>query len=83
MMKTKWIFMLMIGMLAMACTDDDDFSMSPSHTLTFSTDEVHLGTVFSAVPTATQSFWVYNRSGHSLRCRNIQLQNGNRTNTAD
>ena len=79
MMKTKWIFMLMIGMLAMACTDDDDFSMSPSHTLTFSTDEVHLGTVFSAVPTATQSFWVYNRSGYSLRCRNIQLQNGNQT----
>ncbi len=71
--------MLMMAALAVACTDDDDFSVSPSHTLTFSTDEVKFGTVFSAVPTAAKSFWVYNRSGHSLRCKNIQLQNGNQT----
>lgn len=62
-----------------ACADDDSFSSSPSHLLTFSQDTIRLDTVFSKVPTATKSFWVYNRSGDGIRCKNIRLANGNQT----
>lgn len=62
-----------------ACTDDDSFSLSPSNTLTFSTDTVRMDTVFSTVPTSTRSFWVYNKSGDGIRCSNVRLANGNQT----
>lgn len=66
-------------MVTAACTDDDSFSTSPSHLLTFSTDTVRMDTVFSTVPTSTRTFWVYNRSGDGIRCVNVRLANGNQT----
>ena len=65
--------------LLFSCTDDDDFSASAALRLTFSQDSVAFDTVFSQVPTATKTFWVYNRSGHGIRCSNIRLENGNQT----
>ena len=62
-----------------SCSDDDSFSTSPSHILSFSTDTVRLDTVFSNVPTATTVFRVYNRSGAGLRCTNVRLRQGNQT----
>ncbi len=62
-----------------ACSDDDSFTSSPSHLLTFSQDTVKLDTVFSKVPTTTKTFWVYNKSGDGIRCSNIRLANGNQT----
>ncbi len=59
-----------------ACKDDDSFTVSTANLLTFSTDTVKIDTVFSNVPTATRSFWVYNRSGDGLRCRTVRLANG-------
>ena len=35
-----------------ACTDDDSFTTSPGHLLTFSEDTIRMDTVFSRVPTA-------------------------------
>lgn len=60
-----------------ACTDDENFSLSKSDLLTFSADSIKLDTVFSTVPSSTRSFWVYNRTSHDLRCKNIRLDNGN------
>ena len=82
MMKAKWLIsMLPLIWVAMlfSCSDDDDFSTSAALRLTFSVDSVKLDTVFSQVPTATKSFWVYNRSGHGIRCSNIRLEKGNQT----
>ena len=59
------------------CSDDDDFSVSSSHLLTFSTDTVRFDTVFSTVPSSTRDFWVHNRSGKSLRCTSVRLEGGN------
>lgn len=59
-----------------ACTDDETFSSSPSHVLSFSTDTLSLDTVFSTVPSAARFFWIYNKSGASLRCRSVRLENG-------
>lgn len=77
-MKKKSFYiciLLMLGLLS-ACKDDDSFTMSPSNLLTFSVDTVDIDTVFSNVPTAAQSFWVYNQSGDGLRCQSIRLENG-------
>ena len=76
----KILLPLMIGAVALAaCTDDDAFSTSPNRRLTFSTDTVRLDTVFSRVPTATRTFWVYNRSGSGLRLASVRLESGNQT----
>lgn len=72
-----FIYGLLAIFILSACQDDEDFSTSPSDLLTFSTDTVKIDTVFSTVPSSTRSFWVYNHSGHSLRCRNVRLENGN------
>ncbi len=67
-----------IGMLTLsACMDDENFSLSKSDLLTFSTDSIKLDTIFSTIPSSTRSFWVYNRTKQGLRCKNIRLNNGN------
>lgn len=65
--------------LLVSCTDDESFSDSPSNTLTFSSDTIKMDTLFSTVPSSTHTFWVYNKSGDGIRCRNIRLANGNQT----
>ena len=62
-----------------SCTDDDDFTTSPANCLDFSLDTVRLDTVFSQVPTATKTFWVYNHSGSGIRCSSVRLEKGNQT----
>ena len=71
--------MAVIAAVAMTACSDEDFSSSPSLSLTFSTDTIHFETIFSAVPTSTRTMWVYNKSGKDLRCTNVRLLNGNQT----
>lgn len=70
---------LLTAVLFAACSDDDHFSTSSSLRLSFSTDTVKLDTVFSLVPSATQTFWVFNNSSDGIRCSSIRLANGNQT----
>ena len=80
-MNKNSILRYLLGIFVMlgfvACVDDDDFSTSRSDQLSFSTDTVELGTIFSNVPTATRTMWVYNRTGKSIRCSNVRLEGGN------
>jgi hypothetical protein len=62
-----------------ACSDNDSFTTSSSNLLTFSTDTVKLDTVFSNVPSATRSFWVYNNSGDGLKLKRVRLSKGGST----
>jgi len=82
-MKVKFFLfitcVILFGAFATSCSEDDSFTVSPSHMLTFSTDTVKLDTVFSTVPSATRSFWVYNRSGDGIRCTSVRLERGNQT----
>ena len=68
-----------LSLLTVACTDDNSFSSSPSNVLTFASDTIRMDTVFSTVPTATRSVWIYNKSGDGIRCVNVRLANGNQT----
>ena len=73
------LFLLLAVFVAAACEDDDSFTISSSHKLTFSEDTLHLDTVFSSVPTRTKIFKVYNKSGDGIRCSKIRLDRGNQT----
>ena len=69
-----FLSMALMAFLLPSCSDDDDFTMSPANLLTFSQDTVSLDTIFSRVPTATKTFWVYNKSGSGIRCSSIRLE---------
>lgn len=69
--------MLAVGYTS--CQDDDSFSAVPSLLLTFSEDTIRMDTIFSRIPTATKTFWVYNHSGDGIRCMNVRLEHGNQT----
>lgn len=71
--------LLFVVALICSCSDDDSFTLSQANRLSFSTDTVALDTVFSNVPTATKTFWVFNHSGDGIRCVNVRLERGNQT----
>ncbi len=80
MMKYLFSFIgLTIALLLAACSDDSDFSTSPGKLLSFSVDTLKMDTTFSNVPSPAKSFWVYNRSGSSLRCQSVRLERGNQS----
>ncbi len=62
-----------------ACSDDDEFSNSPSARLTFSCDSVIMDTVFSTVGSRTYDFWVFNRMKQGIRLQSVRLRQGNQT----
>ena len=72
----KYYLLAISACLLFACTDDDSFSVSTNHRLTFSTDTINMDTTFSNIPTATKTFWVYNRSGDGIRCSTVRLERG-------
>lgn len=74
-----YIFFISISLLIWSCADDDTFSTSPQNRLDMSVDTVRMDTVFSNVPAATKSFWIYNNSSDGIRCSNVRLENGNQT----
>lgn len=80
-LKRNFFYTLLLVFLTVfaACEDDESFSASPGSQLFFSTDTVKLDTVFSNVPTAMKSFWVYNLTGDGIRCTNVRLERGNQT----
>lgn len=70
---------LLLSAMFAACSDDDTFSASPDHLLSFTTDTVKLDTLFSGVGSSTYSFWVHNRSNSGIRLRSVRLRQGNQT----
>lgn len=74
-----YIFLSVLTVLVIACTEEDSFTTSATNELTFSADTIKMDTTFSTVPTVTKTVWVYNRSGDGIRCANVRLKNGNQT----
>lgn len=56
--------------------NDEDYSLSSSDTLTFSTDTVAFDTIISGVPTNTYTFTVYNKAKKALRIPQVRLEGG-------
>lgn len=76
MMKRLFLFAFTIGVIFTACTDNESFSTSITNRLTFSEDTVRFDTLFSTVPSATQVFWVHNKSGDGIRIQTARLERG-------
>jgi hypothetical protein len=54
----------------------DDYSVSPNHRLSFSTDTVSFDTVFTTIGSTTDYFMVYNRNDKALKIDKIVLASG-------
>jgi len=76
MIRRLFFFVLTIGALLTACSDDDTFSTNRGNVLSFSVDTVKLDTLFSTVPSATYTFWVKNNSGDGIRIQTARLERG-------
>ena len=79
MIKRLFLFITVTVAVLSACTDNDSFSADRSAGLSFSLDTLRMDTMFSAVPSTTYNFWVYNRSGDGLRISSVRLERGNQT----
>ena len=69
----------MIVVLLTACTDNDSFSTGTGNLLSFSEDTIRFDTLFSTVPSATQTFWVRNQSGDGIRILTARLERSNQS----
>lgn len=79
MIKRFFYSIFAVALLLTACTDNDSFSTSTGNRLTFSEDTVRFDTVFSTVPSSTQTFWVRNQSGDGIRIRTARLERSNQS----
>lgn len=79
MIRRLFIFTALIVFLLSACSDNESFTTDRSAGLTFSVDTLRMDTMFSAVPSSTYTFWVYNHSNDGLRISNVRLERGNQS----
>ena len=79
MVRRLFFFIAMIAVLLTACTDNDSFSTGTGNRLSFSEDTIRFDTLFSTVPSATQTFWVRNESGDGIRIRTARLERSNQS----
>lgn len=77
MKRIFYVFITLI--LFVACTDDDNFSMSNGLRLSFTTDTVYMDTVFSRTPSSTYAFWVHNDNNEGIRLSSVHLNRRNQT----
>ena len=70
---------LVWGLLAAACSDDESFTTSRGDLLEFTADTLKMDTVFSNTGSSTYTFWVYNRTDKGIRLSSVRLKNGNQT----
>ena len=68
---TGFIITMMVG-----CNDFDDYSVSPNHLLSFSTDTLSFDTVFTTIGSTTGYFMIYNKNNEALKIDKILLASG-------
>lgn len=80
MMKKIYItyFLLCLAVVFSAC-NDEEYSVSKSDLLFFSEDTIRMDTVFCNVPSSTKDFWIYNKTGKSIRVASIKQDRGNQS----
>ena len=80
-MKAKCFIVWVTGLLIIGlagCDDINDYSVSPNHLLSFSTDTLSFDTVFTTVGSTTNYFMIYNRNSEALKIERIVLAGGGR-----
>lgn len=77
MKRRLFLLFIVAAAILVACSDDDTFSTNSGDRLDFAMDTLSFDTIFSTVPTSTQSFWVCNSSGDGIRISRVSLEHGN------
>lgn len=72
----KILYFSIMSVFLAACSEDADFSVSPSLRLEFSRDTIAFDTVFTAVGSPSSGLVVRNRNGEGLRISNVALASG-------
>lgn len=72
----KIIYAILMSVFFAACSEDADFSSSPTLKLEFSCDTLKFDTIFTGVGSPTAAMKVYNRNSSSLRINNVCLASG-------
>ena len=68
---TGFIITMMVG-----CDEFDNYSVSPNHLLSFSTDTLSFDTVFTTIGSTTGYFMIYNKNEDALKIDKIVLSSG-------
>lgn len=76
MIRRLFFFVFVLATLLVSCSDDDSFTTDRSHILSFSVDTLQMDTLFSTVPSATNTFWIRNYSGDGIRIQTARLERG-------
>lgn len=72
----KRIFFVLLPLIMLACSDDEQFTTNRSDLLTMPAEGIRLDTVFSHVSSSTYSFWLYNDNSEALRIATARLSDG-------
>jgi hypothetical protein len=67
---------LLVGIMALAGCQDENFTESPSAKLNFSTDTVFFDTIFRTVSTATKRFKAFNPQDQRVKIDEVELMGG-------
>ncbi|MDR2776156.1 MAG: hypothetical protein LBC19_15755 [Tannerella sp.] len=70
----------LITAITTGCNNMNDYSVSPNHLLTFSTDTLSFDTVFTTIGSTTSYFMIYNKNGEALNINKILLAGGKESN---
>ncbi len=71
--------LLLTVMTCVSCSDEEKFTSSPSHPLTFSEDTLKFDTVFTTIGSSTQWLKVFNPNSDGVRLSNISLASGGKS----
>lgn len=72
----KILYAILMSVFLVACSEDADFSVSPSLRLEFSCDTLMFDTLFTSVGSPTAVVKVYNRNSSSLRLSSVTTKSG-------
>ncbi len=75
-MKRFTIICALLAWLIVACTTDDNYTLSPTAAVSFSVDTLSLDTVFSTLPSSTRTCWLRNSGSSHIRLSNVALAGG-------
>lgn len=75
-MRMKYLFLPLMALLVVACSDYETFSDNPSFRLKFSQDTIAFDTLISTIPSSTKTLYAFNNNGDGMRISTIQLEGG-------
>ena len=82
MIKKIFFLACLLGLMIAGntgCNDINNYSVSPNHLLSFSTDTLSFDTVFTTIGSITGYFKIYNRNSEALKIDKIALASGGRS----